>query len=110
MTEDARANLIMDLNQEFRKDEDVLLIKSQKVQKYSEATKTLYTDEEVAKEKVKPILPEKEEPEPEPEKSIDELITVYMERKALYEDGKTPRKRGTFMGSSEKSDWHSGRK
>ena len=106
MTEDTKASLIMGLQEEFQG--TAIPETKQKVQKFSEATKTLYSDEELAKKKVKPILPERKV-EVKEEKSIDELITEYVDRKAMYEDEKKKAPTGVFMGKTEKADWHSGK-
>ena len=101
MNDDLKYDLVKELHASFN---DKEAIKSNKIQKYSEATKTLYADEEVAKRKIVQNISKSEEPKKD-DRTIDEMLKV-LEEASKKEEKKAPAKRGSVALPEDKSVWH----
>lgn len=99
-----KANLARQLESEFNKTaavpEDQL-----KVQRYSESTKTLYSDEEMAKRMIQRYEPEKKKDD-KPEMTTDEMLKLLQKEQRRQSEEPVVR-RGFAKVEVNEGKWHS---
>ncbi len=99
-----KANLARQLENEFKKTATIPEDET-KVQRYSESTKTLYSDEELAKKMIHRYVPEQKKEE-KPEMTTDEMLKLLRDEHRRQNDEPVVR-RGYAKIEVNEGKWHS---